>query len=165
VATKGSFERARVETEESPDNGTNRIDVWKDRTTYEPRPKDRVDDLVSGAAALSDGSVWLSSFSNGLAHLGADGRVLATLDAPVLANHNLGAVAADLDDSVWAGHNYSGGLERVMNDGTIRKYGAAVLGNLADMGVADVQVQRLPGGGRDLLVAFADGAVAVYAGP
>jgi hypothetical protein len=168
----GNYYAAQSQTEDSQ-YVANRIDVWPDAVTEPniPRPADRVDDFVSGAAAMSDGSVWLSSFKNGLAHLGASGAVLARLTTQDgLPTNKLGAVAVDPgDQSVWVGTNYGPGLAR-LSGGTFTLYGGSVFGEaLTNEGVTDIQASGA-GASRRMVVSFRGdashaGAVGIYTGP
>lgn len=151
----------------------NRIDVWPDKVSEPAIPliADRVDDAVSGAAAMDDGTVWLSSFTHGLAHLDASGTVIARLGVgDGLASDKLASIVADpLDQSVWAGTNFGPGLSRLAS-GKFTSYGLSVLGDdLANEGVPDLQSWG-SGGARKIIVSFGGdaghaGAVGIYGGP
>jgi hypothetical protein len=144
----------------------NRMDIWPDQVTEPavPRPSQRVDDAVSGIAAMPDGSAWIGSFAHGLRHIDADGKLLEDATSRLLFV-NLGAVARDpSDDSVWVGYRWQGGLSRLMPDGSIRHYDANSLGNaLANSPVRDIQfdTSATP---RRVIVSFEIGAVGVYSG-
>ncbi len=172
-ASSGNNYFAAESQTEDPQFISNRIDIWPDRVgepNY-PRPADRVDDLVSGAAAMHDGTVWLSSFKYGLAHLDSGGGVSARVStSDGLFTNKLSAVAADPgDQSVWAGANSGGGVTR-MRGGSFQTYDGAVFGlELANEGISDLQMSGA-GNGRLVVVSFAGdkshaGAVGVYSGP
>jgi hypothetical protein len=146
----------------------NRLDIWKDAVGEQgyPRPEDRTDDLVSGMAAMPDGTVWVSSFSHGLAHLDASGQVTRyALSAK--ADRNLSALARDTrDNSIWAGHKFGGGVTRLKGD-TLMRYWTA-LGAMGEHPVLDIQAGG-SGTGRRMLVAFGrhgerPGAIGIYTG-
>jgi hypothetical protein len=165
ASTGRDYFAAQALTEDAPYKA-NRIDVWPDKVQEPdyPRPSDRVDDLVSGIASLSDGSAWVASYANGLAHVDNSGAVLGYVGAPRLISRNVFAIAADpSDQSIWVGYWYDGGLSR-LSGGNIATYGAADLGPLSLSPVTDIQVQGT-GSARRVLVAFQDGGVGVYAGP
>ena len=164
ASSGGNYFAAQSRTEDAPYKA-NRIDVWPDKVQEPdyPRRSDRVDDLVSGIASLSDGSAWVASYAHGLAHLDNNGAVLGYVDARLISR-NVSAIAADpSDQSVWIGYWYDGGLSRLSGDG-ITTYGAADLGPLSLSPVLDLQVKGT-GSARLVLVAFQDGGVGVYAGP
>jgi hypothetical protein len=142
--------------------------VWPDKVQEPnvPRPSEQVMDFVSGAAALQDGTVWVGSDARGMAHITAAGIVDRYLTAgpqgPLVDNH-IGALATDPDGSVWIGYEYGGGVSRLLPNGTIQNFGYSTLGNLANSQILDIQIQKLPDG-RNVLVAFRDGAVGIYSG-
>ena len=164
-ATTGrSYFRAESLTEDSP-YISNRIDIWPDKVQEPniPRPSDRVDDHVSGIAAMNDGTAWAGSFDWGLAHLSGSGHVLGYLNGSQLPSAHVSAVAADpLNQSVWMGF-WFGGLAR-MSGGSITRFGTAALGGHAQSPVLDIQMHGT-GSARRVLVAFENGAVGVYSGP
>jgi len=167
-----NYWKAQVETEGSG-YAWNRIDIWPDAVAEPTMPtvQQRVDDLVSGMAVMSDQSVWVGSFARGLALLDASGQRLRTLSTELVDGYGyVSAVAADpLDDSVWAGARWGGGISRVRGS-TVQKYGTGVLpDNLVWTRVNDIQVDR-SGATRRILVAFegsssSPGAVGIYVGP
>ena len=171
-STGGDYYTAQSHTED-PGYAANRIDVWPDRVGEPniPAPADRVDDVVSGAAAMSDGSLWLSSFAWGLAHLDASGRVTARLSSTSgLGADKFGAIAADPSDgSVWAGTRFGPGIVRLVV-GAPALYGPMLFGDdLANEGVVDIQAAGT-GASRKIVVTFPGdpthaGAVGVYSGP
>lgn len=148
----------------------NRIDVWPDLVGEipggAPLPSQRKPmDAVHGIAALPDGSVYVGGY--GLRHLDAFGKLIA--DEAARANSSsVGAVALDPSDgSVWVGNLYAGGLSRLQGSATA-KYGFNLFGNLANMGIEDIQLDR-SGAQRRVLVGFrangtTAGFVAVYQG-
>jgi hypothetical protein len=171
-STGGDYSAAQSLTEDAP-YISNRIDVWPDAVGEPqiPKPSERVDDLVSGTAALPDGTVWVSSFNWGIAHVDASGTVTARLTtADGLVSNRISALAADSGDgTIWAGANFGGGVSRRAGSGFV-PYGQAIFGAaIADQGVVDIQSSMTPGG-RRIVVAFGGnattaGVVAVYSGP
>src|SRR5437868_2672990 len=163
---------AQVQTEGSS-YAWNRLDVWPDAVSEPEMPtrEQRVDDLVSGIAVLSDQSFWVGSWARGLAQLNSSGQVLRMLSTELIDGHGyVSAVAADpLDDSVWAGASWGGGLTRVRGS-TIQRYGTGVLPSaLVWMRITDVQVDR-SGSTRRILVGFlgddsTPGSIGIYSGP
>jgi hypothetical protein len=172
ASTGGDYYTAELQTEAGP-NIANRIDIWPDAVEEPgyPMKADRVDDFVSGAAAMDDGTLWVSSFQHGIAHLDASGNVIARVTAADgLAADKLGAIAVDpLDQSLWVGTNFGPGLSR-LRGGAFVQYDAAALGDdLAWEGVSDVQSAG-SGASRKIVVSFPGdathaGAVGVYDGP
>jgi hypothetical protein len=167
-----NYWKAQVESEGSG-YAWNRIDIWPDAVAEPTMPtqEQRVDDLVSGMAVMSDQSVWVGSFARGLALLDASGQRLRTLSTELVDGYGyVSAVAADpLDDSVWAGARWGGGISRVRGSEVV-KYGTGVLPDpLVWMRINDIQVDR-SSGTRRILVAFegsgnTPGAVGIYVGP
>ncbi|MDY7231866.1 hypothetical protein [Hyalangium rubrum] len=153
---KPNYWRAQVMSE-GKEYAWNRYDVWTD-TVGEPqmsRPEQRTGDHVSGIALTRDGSVWMGSFSNGLAQMTPEGVVKQRISAQLADRKGLvSAVAADpLDDSVWAGTYWGGGLSRVKGS-TVAHYGVPVFGmDLTMSRVSDVQVDT-SGDKRRILVGF-----------
>ena len=158
---------------EDPPYRSNRIDVWPDAVVEPdiPTPQQRTDDLLSGAAAMGDGSVWVTSFEHGAAHIDPGGAVVERLSTREgLPTDRYAAAAADpLDGSVWLGTNHGPGVVR-LRGGAITVYGEATFGqDLAWEGVTDIQSSG-SGGGRKMIVSFAGdgahaGAVGIYSGP
>jgi hypothetical protein len=181
VTSSGSMDQpdyfeAQLMTE-ADDYAWNRFDIWPDAVgePHESRPEERTADNVSGMAVTADGSVWVGSFSRGLAQLTSDGRVVRRISTQLVDRRGLvSSVAADpLDNSVWAGASWGGGLSRVKNN-TVAHYGGPVFGfELANSRVSDIQVDR-SSGKRRILVAFMGhhrsdgrwvaGAIGVYDG-
>jgi hypothetical protein len=167
-----SYWRAQTETE-GRDYSWNRIDVWPDAVGEPniPTREQRVDDHVSGLAVMRDQSVWVGSFSRGLALLDSSGRPQRYVSTQLVDGKGyVSAVAADpSDESVWAGTSWGGGLSRVRGS-TVTHYGASVIGSsLAGMRVSDIQVDRWSST-RRVLVAFQGtdsraGAIGIYTGP
>ncbi|HZH14574.1 MAG TPA: DNRLRE domain-containing protein [Archangium sp.] len=151
----------------------NRYDIWPDAVGEPnvPTRAQRVDDNVSGMAVMSDQSVWVGSWGRGLALLDANGTRLRTLSTELVDGKGyVSAVAGDpLDNSVWAGASWGGGLSRVQGT-TVRKYGTGVLPEeLVWMRISDIQVDR-SSSPRRILVAFqgtdtTPGAIGVFTGP
>jgi hypothetical protein len=169
ATTGGSYFTAEVQTE-CGDCIPNRIDVWPDlveEPNY-PRPKDRVDDVVSGIAAMADGTAWVGSAAWGLAHLDKNGVVIGTIKDQ-LVSPNVSALAVDpKDQSLWAGALWGGGITRIAGK-TISHYGSATFGpTLVGNPITDIQMTG-SGASRRVLVAFGPngatpGAIAIYAG-
>lgn len=147
-----NFEQARVETE-SRSARANRVDLWSDLVDELaiPGPQERVDDLVSGLAAMPDGTLWAGSFGRGLALIDGTGQVLRYALSEGPARYVSAVVRDTRDDSLWVGHRWGGGLTRLRGDSTL-SYGPA-LGLLAGHPVYDLQVTGT-GPGRRLWVAF-----------
>jgi hypothetical protein len=163
---------AQVQTEGSS-YAWNRLDIWPDAVAEPEMPtrEQRVDDHVSGIAVLSDQSFWVGSWVRGLTQLNSSGQVLRRLSTELIDGHGyVSAVAADpLDNSVWAGASWGGGLTRVRGS-TIQRYGTSVLPSaLVWMRITDVQVDR-SGSTRRILVGFLGddtnpGSIGIYSGP
>jgi hypothetical protein len=167
-----NYWQAQTETEGSS-YAWNRFDIWPDAVA-EPTPPtraQRVDDNVSGMAVMSDQTVWVGSFGRGLAQLSSTGQRLRTLSTELIDGHGyVSSVGGDpLDDSVWAGTAWGGGLSRVRGS-TVQKYGSGVLPNaLLYMRVSDIQVDR-SSSTRRMLFAFqgtdsSPGTIGIYTGP
>lgn len=151
----------------------NRYDIWPDAVS-EPTPptrEQRVDDHVSGMAVMANQNVWVGSFTRGLALLDSNGQRLRTLSTELADKKGyVGAVAADpLDDSVWVGMRWGGGVSRVRGS-TVVNYADGVIPNhLIWVPVQDVQVDRASSP-RRVLFAFqgsstAPGTIGIYTGP
>ncbi|WP_338023764.1 hypothetical protein [Archangium primigenium] len=163
------FEKARKKSE-NRSAVDNRIDVWPDRVDEVaiPGPADRVDDNVSGLALMPDGSVWVGSYVWGLARMDATGRVLhyALGTTP---RRFVSSLARDpLDDSLWVGHRWGGGITRLVGDQELSL--APTLGPIiSGLPVWDIRAAGT-GAQRRLLVAFGrdedghDGVVGIYHG-
>jgi hypothetical protein len=163
-----------------------RIDVWPDKVGEPdiPRPSDRVangfpswctvtscpsDDDVSDMAAMPDGSVWIGSFSLGLAHY-IPGQATVYRNDKIVEPRN-GRVAGlerdPKDGSLWIGYTY-GGLARLKDNDIYVPYDSRVLGNDLTQGpILDIQSDNF--GNRRILVAFLggggkSGALGIYAG-
>ncbi|MBX5481734.1 MAG: hypothetical protein IRZ16_07820 [Myxococcaceae bacterium] len=171
--TYGDYWAAQVDTE-AGHSSTSRIDVWPDAVPEDqcPTPAQRKDDAISGIAVMGDGSVWVSSFAWGLAHLDGEGHVLGYRSGDLIAPH-VSALAADTDGSLWAGHRWGGGISRLQG-GAVLQYGEATFGTaLAAHPIWDIQIDR-SGSPRRVLVAFRSlersdgaieaGAIGVFAG-
>ncbi|WP_224362960.1 CBM96 family carbohydrate-binding protein [Hyalangium versicolor] len=166
-----NYWQAQVETEGSS-YVWNRLDIWPDAVS-EPTPPtraQRVDDNVSGMSVISDETVWVGSFTKGLAQLNSTGQVLRTLSTELIDGHGyVSSVTGDpLDSSVWAGTAWGGGLSRVRGS-TVTKYGSGVLPNaLLYMRVTDIQVDR-SSTPRRILIGFqgtdtTPGSIGIYTG-
>jgi hypothetical protein len=168
----GNYWRAQSQTEDSNASG-NRFDIWPDAVGEPsvPTVAQRVDDHVSGMAVMGDQSVWVGSFTQGLALLDSSGQRLRTLTTELVDGAGrVSAVAADpLDGSVWAGANWGEGLSRVRG-GEVILYGEGVLpSSVTWMPVTDIQVDR-SSSQRRVLVGFdgttkKHGVVGIYTGP
>jgi hypothetical protein len=163
---------AQSQTEDS-NYAWNRYDIWPDAVS-EPTPptrEQRVDDHVSGMAVMGNQNVWVGSFTRGLALIDSNGQRLSTLSTELADKKGyVGAVAADpLDDSVWVGLRWGGGVSRVRG-GTVVNYGSGVIPDaLIWVPVQDVQVDR-SSSPRRVLFAFqgtdtAPGSIGIYTGP
>jgi hypothetical protein len=161
VTSTGNIEnpdyfQAQVMTEGSSYAG-NRFDIWPD-AVGEPnmsRPEERTSDHISGIGVTKDGRVWVGSFSRGLAELTPEGQVVRRLSTELADRRGLvSAVAADpLNDSVWAGASWGGGVSRV-KDNTVAHYGVSVFGvELANSRISDIQIDT-SGAKRRVLVGF-----------
>lgn len=143
-------------------------DIWPDPVSDYSTPSTRKDDLVMGAATTGDGTFWVGSAAWGLAHVSAAGAPLGYLSSELISSNVSGVAADPLDDSIWAGARWGGGVSRVKS-GAVVKYGLDVFGNaLANNPVTDVQAMG-SGSARKILVSWdADGnrpgAVGVYSG-
>ncbi len=160
--TTGSYWRAQTATE---DDASNKLDIWPDRVPDNLAKEDRVDDAISGLAALANGEVWFGSQEKGLRVTNRSGGLIRDL-TPQLLDKHLGAVAADpLDGSVWVAYHSEVGLSRFMADGSVRHYKSDVLGNqLTTSVINNIQVDIRKDGKREVLVAFQLGAVGIYTG-
>jgi hypothetical protein len=149
----------------------NRIDVWPDPVgePYYPTPSQRVDDNVADMAVMPDGSVWIGSFTNGLAHY-TPGRPTEFRRDPIVdpRGNAIGLELDSTDGSLWIGYSY-GGLARLRGN-TYTPYDSRILGpDLTQGGIPDIQSDNF-GGRRRLLVAFGGGggrpgAIGIYVGP
>ncbi len=136
------------------------LDIWPDAVPIDGKPKDRTDDYVQDLAVAADGSVWVGSIPNGLAHWSPSGVAYYRTG---LVDPKVTALEVDPEDgSVWVGHLY-GGLSRLTASG-VQHYDYRVFGRQTVSGrVPDLQSDRV-GGKRRLLVAFESGAVGIYVG-
>jgi len=148
----------------------NRIDVWPDAVgeydsagnpTFPTKAQWNAGlDVVSGIAADPvDGSVYVASFGRGIRHLDHDGNFIEDLATPLFKN--VSAIAIDADGSLWVGYKFVGGISR-LHKGAAPEHFSKALGDLANSPVLDIQVT--PTTPRKILVAFQNGAVAVYSG-
>ncbi|WP_426747877.1 hypothetical protein VZQ01_12100 [Myxococcus faecalis] len=148
----GNFWRAQTGSE---NDSTNKLDLWPDAKPEYSTPAERVPDNISGAVVANDGTVWLSSFSNGLVRIDANGAVLGHLGkGSGLVDKYLSALGKDPSDgSIWTGASWGGGLSRVKG-GNITNYGLDVFGRRYGMSrVSDIQADA-SGSGRRMLVSF-----------
>lgn len=149
----------------------NRLDIWPDLVAEPiyPTPSERVDDNVSDMAAMPDGSVWIGSFNQGLAHYtpGLGVEYFTDLLIPESRGYVTGLERDPRDNSIWVGYAY-GGFARLQGpQATIFDY--RVLGQDMVQGqIPDIQSDNL-GGSRRVLVAFKGGAgrpgaIGIYSG-
>ncbi|MCY1075026.1 hypothetical protein [Archangium lansingense] len=154
---------------ENRDYAWNRFDIWPDKVGEPnmPREADRVDDHVSGLAVAGDDTVWVSSFTRGLARMNAEGGDVRYVNVGV---PHLSAVAVDpRDGSVWTGARWLGSVFR-LRGGQVTSYGCGDFGRRLCMStVSDIQVDRH--GQRRILVGFmgssenrVPGAIGIYSG-
>lgn len=173
MGTYGDYWAAQVDTE-AGNNTWSRIDVWPDALPENqcPTVAQRKDDDISGMAVMNDGTVWVSSYSWGLAHLDGNGNVMSYKSTDLIAPH-VSALARDKwDGSLWAGHRWGGGISRVKS-GEVAQFGEQVFGmDLAQHPVWDIQMDK-SSSTRRVLVAFQSiqkdgavqaGAIGVYTG-
>ena len=136
-------------------NMANKLDLWPDAKPEYSKPNERVPDSVSGVTVAQDGSVWVSSFSNGLAQLDPSGNVTRRLgDGSGLVARHLSSIATDpADGSIWTGASWGGGISRVKG-GNITNYSLNTFGRKYVMArISDIQADR-SGSTRRMLVAF-----------
>ncbi len=147
-----NFWSAQAGTE---NNMANKLDLWPDAKPEYSKPNERVPDSVSGVTVAQDGSVWVSSFSNGLAQLDPSGNVTRRLgDGSGLVARHLSSIATDpADGSIWTGASWGGGISRVKG-GNITNYSLNTFGRKYVMArISDIQADR-SGSTRRMLVAF-----------
>ncbi len=170
--SNNNYWRAQSLTE-GRDQAGNRFDIWRDAVDEPrtPRESERRDDNVSGMSVAKDGTVWVSSFTQGLARMDDEGHVLRTYGQAELGTTALNTVASDPSDgSVWAGDRWVGVVYR-LKDNTLQNYGCSVFGRtLCGSRIADIQVDTSTGK-RRMLVAFMGnekgtipGAIGIYLG-
>ncbi|HZI12584.1 MAG TPA: hypothetical protein VE153_19535 [Myxococcus sp.] len=148
----GNFWRAQTGTE---NNSANKLDIWPDAKPEYSKPNERVPDHISGVAVMGDGSVWVSSFSNGLAHLDPSGNVTRRMGRESgLVDKFLSSISRDPSDgSIWTGGSWGGGISRVKS-GNVTNYGLQHFGRKYVMSrISDIQADT-SGDGRRMLVAF-----------
>ena len=137
-----------------------RIDVWPDAVPSDARPWQRTDDFVQDLAVLPDGSLWVGSIPNGLAHVSSGGIGYRTSG---MVDRKVTALEYDKKNgSLWVGHIW-GGITRLSGSGATY-YSISALG--ADLGndtVPDIQSDNYRGR-RRILVAFSAGAIGIYNG-
>src|SRR5207248_4207605 len=141
---------------------TQKIDVWPDAVPMDAYPDQRTDDLIQDAALMPDGSIWVGSIKNSLAHVGADGTVLGYVNSGMVDKKVTALETDPKDGSLWVGHIW-GGVTR-LSAGTAAFYDRNVFGSQAiDGQVIDIQSDRFQGT-RRILFAFDNGALGVYTG-
>jgi len=166
-ATYGNnFWRAQVETENRYD-WSDRFDIWPDRVgePNTPTPSERVDDHAADIAVMPDDSVWIGSFTNGLAHFRIGGTTEYRRDTLIDSRGNVTGLERDpANGSLWIGYFY-GGFARLMPNGDYLPYDYRLLGpDIIRSGVPDIQSDYF-GGHRRILVAFkSSGAIGIFAG-
>lgn len=143
-------------------SGQYALDWWPDAVHTDSRPSQRVDDHVSGMALGPDGSLWIGSYTNGLARRRPDGTV-EFLGEGLADPLRVSSVAVDPSDgSVWVGAT-RGGLTR-LQAGVAKVWDSGTLGSRASAEAVDIQFDR-SGPTRKVIVAFRNGWVGVYDGP
>jgi hypothetical protein len=161
VSSTGDMSRpsywAASKMTEGKEAAWNRFDIWPDAVgePQVPRPEQRTSDNVSSFALVGDDTVWVGSFSRGLARMTREGVVERRFSKELVDGKGyVSSLAADpRDNSVWAGTYWGGGLSRV-KDNTIMHYNYSVLGiDLAMSRISDIQVDT-SGATRRILVAF-----------
>ncbi|MCP3162971.1 ligand-binding sensor domain-containing protein [Myxococcus qinghaiensis] len=148
----GNFWRAQTGSE---NDDSNKLDLWPDAKPDYSTPAERVPDNISGAVVAGDGSVWLTSFGNGLVRVDANGTVLGRMGAGSgLVDKHLSAIGLDPSDgSIWVGASWGGGLSR-LKGGSITNYGLSEFGRKYGMSrISDIQADS-SGSGRRMLVSF-----------
>src|SRR5439155_6141673 len=125
-------------------------DVWPDLVgeASTPRPSQRVDDKVSAAAGMPDGSAWIGSYANGLRRISGSGGLLADATARLLRPQVTALARDPSDDSLWIGYAQGGAVSRLMSDGSIRHYQI-----FPSSAARDIQIQG-SGASRKVLVGF-----------
>jgi hypothetical protein len=156
-ATKGDYFSAQADTEAAPGpaGAADRWDLWSDAVPewdpthgviYVP-PFLRVDDSVSGIAALPDGTAFVGSFANGLIRIDSFGSRQGDFTGS-LNNRFVASVATDpLDHSIWVGMAYGPGITRLNSSrGTVEYFGDVFgpVGVTAFIG--NIQAANTPGG-------------------
>ena len=121
-------------------------------------------DLVFAIAGLPDGSAYVGSGYLGLRRLSADGVVIEDASGR-LFSRDIGGLAYDSKDgSLWVGHRFAGGVDRINAPGGDQRFSQQTFGgNIANMPIADVQIGNI-GGTRQVLVGFLHGGPANFAG-
>jgi hypothetical protein len=137
------------------------IDIWPDEKSNNAHPEERTDDYVQDMAALPDGSLWVGSIKNSLAHLGPMG---ISYLREGMVDPKVTALEADpANSSLWVGHIY-GGITRIQG-GALNHLDYRSFGPLLILGtIPDIQSDNF-GGQRRILVAFEKGAIGIYTGP
>ncbi len=155
---------------EGKENADNQFDVWPDAVAKEPTPSQRKDDHVSAMAAMPDGTVWVSSYYWGIAHLDKDGKPLRFVrKVDGLRDDHVFSLARDpIDDSLWVGAGW-GGINR-LHGNMITTYGEQTFGRpLIEQQVRDIQVGTI-NGQRAVVASFGGtatraGAIGIYTAP
>jgi len=170
------FELARKGSETSGVKAkANRFDIWPDLTNPDlpggrpAKPSERVSDNVSGMALMADNTLWVGSFSRGLARMNEQGTVLEKR-YETGGERYVSAIARDAsNESLWVGFRWGAGLSRLQPDGTVVRYGPVLTRRLERLPVYDLQVVG-SGPTRRVLVAFgkhedgSSGAIGIYEG-
>ena len=163
-----NYWRSQSETEDKA-YAWNRFDIWQDlvQEPNEPKPSQRVDDNVSGMAVVGE-TVWVSSFTKGLARMNTQGGEVQSVN---VGDNALSTVAADPSgEGVWTGARWLGVVYRIQN-GVQRTYSCGEFGRqLCGSRIAEIQVDR-SSATRRILVGFmgndathTPGALGIYTG-
>ncbi|WP_176066463.1 hypothetical protein [Anaeromyxobacter diazotrophicus] len=155
-------------------------DIWPDVPPFIPASlgDGTPDDSVRALSHCQDGTVWVGSFTHGLAQLDAWGNVIQKVSLP---DNFAGAVALACDwggagaGTLWIGLG-TGGVLRRTTDGHFQDMTVAGAPAFASQPVRSIQLDRWGSGGRVVYFAFgavsdksgaitAPGGVAAYAGP
>jgi hypothetical protein len=162
--TGGNYWRAQSMTEDSP-YMSNRIDIWPDLVGEggTPKPTERDDDNVSAMSVVGD-TVWVSSFTKGLARMNVNG---GDVQYVTLGEKALSAVEANTaDGSVWVGARWLGIVYRLQGGG-VKTYSCSEFGRR----LCSSRIAQIKADGNRILVAFlgsdenhVPGALGIYTG-
>jgi hypothetical protein len=161
---ENDYWEAQSRTEDAP-YASNRIDIWPDLVGEggTPKPAERDDDNVSAMSVVGD-SVWVSSFTKGLARMNVNGGDVQSIPVGEKA---LSAVEANTPDgSVWVGARWLGIVYRIQSGG-VRTYSCSEFGRrMCSSRISDIKAD-----GNRILVAFmgsdenhVPGALGIYTG-
>ncbi|WNG31453.1 hypothetical protein F0U62_10070 [Cystobacter fuscus] len=165
--TGNDYWEAQSRTEDSP-YVSNRIDIWPDLVGEGsmPKPAERDDDNVSAMSVVGD-TVWVSSFTKGLARMNVNGGDVQYVSLGEKAEKALTAVEArTADGSVWVGARWLGIVYRLQG-GAVKTYSCSEFGRrLCSSRISDIKAD-----GHRVLVAFlgsdenhVPGALGIYTG-